>query len=157
MSFDRRALPSASEYYPGQEIYLTGRGKWQTGPCPFHGGSDSLRVNTATGAYVCMVGCGARGGDVLAFHQAHHGLGFVEAAKALGAWIYDDKDTHISTKPTAIPARQLLEVVAFETTVASLVASDLAAGRPVSEVDRHRLLTATGRIGPIARVANEGR
>ena len=156
MSFDRRALPSASEYYPGQEIYLTGRGKWQTGPCPFHGGSDSLRVKVETGAFVCM-SCGARGGDVLAFHQAHHGLGFVEAAKALGAWIYDDSDTPTSTKPTAIPARQLLQVVAFETTVASLVASDLAAGRPVSEVDRHRLLTATGRIAHISGIANDGR
>ena len=157
MSFDRKALPSASEYYPSQEIYLKGRGKWQTGPCPFHNGSDSLRVNVESGAYVCMAGCGARGGDVLSFHQAHHGLGFVEAAKSLGAWIYDDNDTPHSTKPAAIPARQLLEVVAFETTVASLVASDLAAGRPVSEVDRQRLLTATGRIAHISGIANEGR
>jgi hypothetical protein len=31
--------------------------------------------------------CGARGGDVLAFHQHKHGLNFVEACKQLGAWL----------------------------------------------------------------------
>jgi hypothetical protein len=30
--------------------------------------------------------CGAHGGDVLAFHMQRHGLRFIEAAQALGAW-----------------------------------------------------------------------
>jgi hypothetical protein len=30
--------------------------------------------------------CGARGGDVLAFLRLRCGLGFVEAARRLGAW-----------------------------------------------------------------------
>ena len=30
--------------------------------------------------------CGAKGGDVLAFHMQRHGLRFIEAARALGAW-----------------------------------------------------------------------
>jgi len=31
--------------------------------------------------------CGARGGDVLAFHMHKHGLHFVDACKQLGAWV----------------------------------------------------------------------
>ena len=38
-----------------------------------------------TGAFRCMV-CGAKGGDVLAFYMLRHGLRFIDAAKALGAW-----------------------------------------------------------------------
>jgi hypothetical protein len=30
--------------------------------------------------------CGARGGDVLAFHMQRYELRFIDAAKALGAW-----------------------------------------------------------------------
>jgi hypothetical protein len=30
--------------------------------------------------------CGAAGGDVLAFHRRRHGMTFIEAARALGAW-----------------------------------------------------------------------
>ena len=37
------------------------------------------------GAFKCMT-CGAKGGDLLAFHMRRHGLSFIDAAKALGAW-----------------------------------------------------------------------
>jgi len=30
--------------------------------------------------------CGAKGGDILAFHMERYGFNFVEAVKALGAW-----------------------------------------------------------------------
>jgi hypothetical protein len=30
--------------------------------------------------------CGTRGGDVLAFHMRRYELGFIDAAKSLGAW-----------------------------------------------------------------------
>jgi hypothetical protein len=30
--------------------------------------------------------CEAKGGDVLAFHMQRHGMGFVDACKALNAW-----------------------------------------------------------------------
>ena len=65
MGFDRRNLPDAVGYYESEGLKLTGRGKWRTTECKFHGGSNSMRVNVATGAFRCM-NCGARGGDVLA-------------------------------------------------------------------------------------------
>ena len=68
-----------------------------------------MRVNTQTGAYCCMAGCGARGGDVLAYHMAAHGLAFVDAAKALGAWI-DDGRLPPSRPTRRNPARSLLGV-----------------------------------------------
>jgi hypothetical protein len=44
-----------------------------------------LRVFFESGAFRCMA-CGARGGDVLAFFMQRHGVPFIAAAKALGAW-----------------------------------------------------------------------
>jgi len=92
MTFDRDRLPDPVNYYEGQGLILKGprSTKWKTTRCELHGGGDSMRVNVATGAFRCM-NCGARGGDVLAYHMAESGLEFVEAAKALGAWIEDGK------------------------------------------------------------------
>jgi DNA primase len=85
--FDRGRLPEPVLYFEGEGMRLLGRGVWRSAICCFHDDSrPSLRVNAATGAYRCMA-CGARGGDVLAFHRARHGLGFVQAACDLGAWI----------------------------------------------------------------------
>ena len=85
--FSRKALPSSIQYYESQNIKLTGGGAWRDAICPFHSDSNpSLRVNVERGGYRCMV-CGARGGDVLAFHMQRHRLGFIEAAKQLGAWV----------------------------------------------------------------------
>jgi DNA primase len=84
--FDRRLLPKPADYYAGEGIKLLGRGGWRDALCPFHQDtSPSLRVNMETGAFRCMA-CGARGGDVLAFHMRRHELRFAEAAKSLGAW-----------------------------------------------------------------------
>ena len=85
--FVRSYLPSAITYCEKQGIKLKGGGAWRSATCPFHRDSKpSLRVNVEKGAYRCMV-CGARGGDVLAFHMHKHGLGFIQAAKELGAWV----------------------------------------------------------------------
>lgn len=85
-AFDRSALPSPPAYFEAQGIALRGRGAWRDAVCPFHDDTrPSLRVRVETGAYRCMV-CGAHGADVLDFHRALHGLGFVDAAAALGAW-----------------------------------------------------------------------
>lgn len=84
--FSRKALPGAIPYYETQNIILKGSGAWRDAICCFHPDTKpSLRVNVEKGAYRCMV-CGARGGDVLAFHMQHHKLNFVEACKELGAW-----------------------------------------------------------------------
>ena len=84
--FCRERLPEALGYFAGAGLRLIGRGRWRSALCPFHQDTrPSLRINAETGAFRCMV-CGAKGGDVLEFHRQRHGLPFVEAAKALGAW-----------------------------------------------------------------------
>ena len=85
--FSRAYLPNSNTYYHKQGIKLKGGGAWRDALCPFHTDTKpSLRINIERGAYRCMV-CGAHGGDVLAFHMHKHGLGFIQAAKELGAWI----------------------------------------------------------------------
>lgn len=151
MTFDRRNLPEPVSFYEANGLKLTGRGKWRTTECKFHGGSDSMRVNTDNGAFVCMAGCGARGGDVLAFHMAEHGLEFVEAAKALGAWVDDGQPT-TPRKPTPLTPRQALEVLAFEALLVAIAAGNVAHGVALSDADRKRVLQSAGRINRIAEV-----
>ena len=151
MSFDRRNLPDPSSYYESEGLTLTGRGKWRTTACNFHGGSDSLRVNTETGAFACMAGCGARGGDVLSFHMAAHCLEFVEAAKALGAWT-EDGATTTRHRPAPLPPRAALEVLEFEAMVVAIAAGHLAHGRSLTDQDRARLLKCVNRINAIVGV-----
>ena len=87
--FSRSNLPNSIIYLEKQGIKLIGSGEWRDAICPFHADKKpSLRVNIEKGAYRCMV-CGARGGDVLSFHMHAHGLGFIQAAKELGAWVGD--------------------------------------------------------------------
>ena len=84
--FSRKALPSSINYYEKQGIQLKGCGAWRDAICPFHTDTKpSLRINIERGAYRCMV-CGARGGDVLAFHMHLYSMPFIAACKALGAW-----------------------------------------------------------------------
>lgn len=152
MGFDRERLPDPTSYFESQGLKLIGprSSKWRTTECRFHGGSDSMRVIMATGGFVCMAGCGARGGDVLAYHRAAHGMGFVEAAKDLGAWV-DDGQPEVERKPTPLPARAALEVLAFESTLCAVVAGNLAKGIVLSEADFERLQVCVGRINSITR------
>lgn len=84
--FRRELLPSSIEYYADQGIKLTGGGAWRSALCPFHGDTKpSLYIRIETGGYHCKA-CGAKGGNVLDFHMQVTGLGFVDAAKSLGAW-----------------------------------------------------------------------
>jgi DNA primase len=89
MSFDRSKLPKAVAYFENAGFPLKGsaNAKWKTTACPFHGGSDSLRVNLASGGWICM-SCYEKGGDVLAFHMRLHKLEFASAAKALGVELH---------------------------------------------------------------------
>ncbi len=83
--FRRDMLPAPVQYFRDQGIKLIGGGEWRTAICPFHADSrPSLRVNIVSGGFRCMA-CDAHGGDVLAFHRMRHGLGFVDAARQLGA------------------------------------------------------------------------
>jgi putative DNA primase/helicase len=84
--FRKDLVPSALGYFEQQGLAFVGRGKQRQGPCPIHGGSDSLSVNVESGCWFCFA-CGAKGGDMLDLHRQIHGIGFVEAARQLGAWI----------------------------------------------------------------------
>ncbi|MDP2769463.1 MAG: CHC2 zinc finger domain-containing protein [Giesbergeria sp.] len=151
MPFDRRNLPDAVSYYESEGLKLTSRGKWRTTECKFHGGSDSMRINTDSGAFACMAGCGARGGDVLAYHMAQHGLEFVEAAKALGAWVDDGKPV-TQHKPAPLTPRQALEVLAVEANLVAIAAGNLAHGVELLKGDFDRLKQAANRINRLAEV-----
>lgn len=92
--------------------------------------------------------CGARGGDILAYHMAESGLEFVEAAKALGAWVGDGKP-HKQQKPSALSPRAALEVLGFEATLVAVAAGNLAKGVMMSDADCKRLLVCAGRINRV--------
>lgn len=86
--FDRARLPNALTYYATELERLRPTGRHASARCPFHDDTHpSLTLNLVTGSFRCRVpSCGAHGSDVLAFHMARYDLGFVAAAKALGAW-----------------------------------------------------------------------
>ncbi len=85
-NFKRSALQSPATYFREQGLKLTGGGEWKNALCPFHDDHQpSLRVRLDSGGFKCMA-CGVHGGDVLSFHMQRYGLGFIAAAKQLGAW-----------------------------------------------------------------------
>lgn len=150
MGFERDRLPDVTSYYESQGLKLTGprSAKWKTAECRFHGGSDSLRVNVVNGAFCCMAGCGARGGDVLAYHRAANGLGFVEAAKDLDCWI-DDGQPEVERKPMPLPPRAALEVLNFEILQCVVIIGNFLKGIPMSHADWKLLIVSVSRINKI--------
>lgn len=152
MTYDRNLLPGPTAYFEEQGLKLTGprKAKWKTTECKFHGGTDSMRVNTATGAWVCM-SCGKKGGDVLAYELAVTDADFVKAAKAIGAWV-DDGRSHTPQKPTPLSPRAALSAMAFEATLAAIAAGNLANGVSLTPLDRARLMMAAGRINRMVEV-----
>lgn len=149
MGFERDRLPDPRSYYEAEGLKLSRGNKWVTTSCDFHQGSDSMRINLHSGAFVCM-SCGAKGGDVLAYHQAKYGMEFVEAAKALDCWTEDG--TPRPTKPTPFTPRQALEVLANEANFVAIAAGNIAYGVVLTQDDRDRLLSAAGRILRIQEV-----
>ena len=151
MTFDRRNLPEPVGYYEAAGLtFRERRGKWRTTRCEFHGGSDSMRINTQSGGFVCMADCGARGGDVLSYHMAATGQNFIDAAKELGAWVEDEKPAN--TRPAPFSARDGLQVLHSEASIVAICAVNQARGVVLTEADRERLTQAVGRIAKIAGV-----
>jgi len=146
MPFDRNLLPDPVSYFENRGLILKGprSAKWKTTICNFHGGSDSMRVNVTSGAWVCM-SCGEKGGDVLAYEIKDGNLEFMDAAKALGCWV-DDGRPQVPTKPTPLSPRQALSVMAFESTLAAVAAGNVAHGVTLTDADRARLMVAANRI-----------
>ena len=150
MSFDRNLLPDPVAYFEDQGLILAGprSTNWKTTECKFHDGSDSMRINTASGGWCCM-SCGAKGGDVLSYHMQLHGLEFIGAAQQLGAWIDDGRPAQ-KHKPTPLPPRAALQVLAFESLLVAVAAGNVAHGTTLSEIDRSRVMAAAGRINRLA-------
>ena len=153
MSFNRDALPDAQTYFEERGLKLTGpsRAKWKTTRCEFHGGSDSMRINTKTGAWICMAGCGAKGGDALAYHMASDGLDFITAAKELGAWIDDGKSAPV--RPAGLSARAALELLRPAVYLVYVACCNAAQGVELTCNDRERLTAASADILKILEVA----
>lgn len=149
MGFQREKLPPAVDYFEGEGLHLHGRSSWRTTACRLHGGSDSLRVNVAVGAWVCMA-CGAKGGDILAYHMQAHGLDFVDAARALGAWVEGCKSDR-AERPAPFSARAALQVLAFEAQLIAVAGANVARGVALTDADRARVLLAAGRINALVR------
>jgi hypothetical protein len=143
--FIRDRLPDAADYFEGEGLRLVGPGKWKTAECRFHGGSDSLRVNTDSGGWCCM-SCGAKGGDVLAYEMQLHGSEFVEAAQSLGAWDETATPRGIRHKPLSFSPRAALEVLRFDALHCAVAACNLAQGLALTDVDRQGLLEVAARI-----------
>lgn len=151
MTFDRRNLPEPVGYYEAAGLVFRERkGKWRTTRCEFHGGSDSMRINTDSGAFACMA-CGASGGDVLSYEMQATGAEFIDACKALGCWV-DDGQPAVQHKPTPLSPRAALQAIAFEVTLVAIEASRIASGIVPSEADKARVLAASNRITRIMEV-----
>lgn len=144
MSYDRTRLPVPVSYYESHGLILKGprSAKWKTTRCEFHGGSDSMRVNVASGAFKCMA-CNVGGSDVLSYHMQANGQEFVDAVQALDAWVEDGKP-YTPQKPTALPPRAALEVLCFEATLVAVAAGNLAQGMTLTDDDRKRLMVCAG-------------
>ncbi len=147
--FMRDRLPDPVSFFEAEGLTLTGPGKWKTTRCDFHGGSDSMRVNSESGAWRCM-NCGAKGGDVLAYAMQRHFEGFIEAARKLGAYAEDGKPHRGPTQAATLPARDAMELMANSVLVCVVFNSDVRNGVIPSDEDWHSYLERAGQIEQLA-------
>ncbi len=146
--FDRDRLPEPLNYFESQGYVLVGHSKWRHTRCAFHGGSDSMRINTHSGGWCCM-NCRASGGDVLAFHMQHNGMDFVQAARDLGAWTGEAPSR--PRGPAGLSDRDALEVVSNELQIGWVILSDALRGVLPADPDWQRFVQAVGRVQAIAQ------
>ena len=148
--FIKDRLPDVQSYFDAEDVRLVGPGRWKTGPCHFHDGSDSLRVNTQSGGWCCMA-CFVKGGDVLAYHMQRYGMQFVEAARELGTYVDDGKRYSGKTTATTLSARDAMQVIAHELLVLFVVIADIRKGVIPSDADWQRFVVGAGRVETLAR------
>jgi hypothetical protein len=104
--FRKDLLPPARSFYERElgELRRPARG-WASpkAGCPFHDSESktSFSVNLDTGGFYCF-GCGAKGGDVVAFVMLRDKVDFKTAAKSQGAW--DDGGLQIGAVVVRSPA-----------------------------------------------------
>ena len=73
------------------------------------------------------------------------GADFVDAAKAVGAWV-DDGKPYTPPRPTPLSPRAALSAMAFEATLTAIAAGNIAKGVLLTDADRARLMSAASRI-----------
>jgi hypothetical protein len=84
---NRSKLPTSESYFSKRGFVLEGRSDWKKTKCPFHDDfRPSLCINLKQGGRFKCHACGASGRDIIAFHQKHRDMSFIEAVKDLGAW-----------------------------------------------------------------------
>ena len=128
-------------------VKKTGPGKW-IASCPTREDkSPSLAIRELDDGTVLLHDFG--GADVEAILGAV-GLSFAD--------LYPDRPGHFA-KPVKRPfnASDVLSLVAFESTVAVVVCSDVINNRQITEGDFARLLVAAQRLGDAAEVCNGSR
>ena len=122
------------------KLRQNGRDRWRA-CCPAHGGSNPSALS---------VGVGAEDQVLL---RCWHGCEVEQVAHALGLELADlfppKPQHHSSGKPARrrlISAGQALDLLAAEMTLAVVCAADMAAGRPLDESTRGRLLQSAARV-----------
>lgn len=151
-AFDRNRLPDWLTYADANGITVEGRGTWRSILCDFHAEAHaSLRINTVSGGWCCM-SCGASGGDTLAHYMQRSGLGFIEAAKALGAWDETGTDLARPRRPRTLSARDGLELLYADATTLWILASDIGQGKSLTATERATAAAISRRV----RIAFEG-
>lgn len=155
MGFDRNLLPDPTSYFESQGLKLIGprSAAWKTTECRFHGGSDSMRINTENGIWKCM-NCDVKGGNVLAYQMKAYGMDFQDACKALRVPLQSDKP---SRKPAVLSARDALRVTANEANLVAIAACNVAHGVVLTAKDKDRLLKAAARIIRLEEEFNDRR
>jgi hypothetical protein len=89
--FDRHSLPKPVDYYRTHfsNLPVNLDRQWMNVLCCFHDDKNpSLSINLVSGGFYCF-GCGAKGGDVIAFHMQRYGVPFTVAVTFFGAWTYE--------------------------------------------------------------------
>jgi hypothetical protein len=147
--YQRHLLPEPAAFFESEGLRLVGRGVWRTTACQFHGGSDSMRVNIKSGAWVCM-NCHARGGDGISYLMGRDGLDFIDACKRLGAWDERAQSDTRPQRPRLLSAREALSVISVEILVLVVVLSDARRGVLPNQSDWERFITGAGRIERLA-------
>ena len=128
-------------------VKRTGPGKW-IASCPTREDkSPSLAIREMDDGTILLHDFG---GDSVEAILGAIGLSFAD--------LYPDRPDHVA-KPVRRPfnASDVLSLVAFESTVAVVVVSDVVHGKEVTDQDFERLLVAAQRLGNAAEVCNGSR
>lgn len=130
-----------------QRVKKTGPGKW-IASCPTREDkSPSLAIRELDDGRVLLHDFGGDGVEAI---LGAVGLTFAD--------LYPAKQGHVA-KPVRRPfnASDVLSLVAFESTVAVVVVSDVVHGKEITDLDFERLLVAAQRLGDAAEACNGSR